>query len=377
MYTKHISFRENQAVSPFIFIVPPSSKATMVFSRSPRAFHYRMSHPDRTLVRVIAVALNPCDWKMPGQFPCKGVVNGTDYAGVIVVIGPKVADLASRPRWKVGDAVFGACHGANSIDPEAGSFAQYIRADPELLFKKPDYMSWETAGAFGASGLAMLGLSLFWEGGMGLSGSPDEPAEEPEQVLVYAGSTSVGTLAIQLLRIYGHIPITTCSPKNFGLVKSYGAEAVYDYHSATCAQEIKEHTGNNLEFVLDPMTEAKTQRLCYQAIGRGGGRYIALEVWQPMNHTRPTIDPTFIMRSSIIGSRIPLDNGYDSEANPEKRRFGIQYYRDVQKLFDARRLRPHPVKVIPGGWQGILDGLQLLKARAVSAQKLVVFIGTL
>ncbi|PWY76061.1 putative zinc-binding dehydrogenase family oxidoreductase [Aspergillus sclerotioniger CBS 115572] len=332
--------------------------------------------PNRMLVRVIAVALNPCDYKMPYQFPCKGVVNGTDYAGILVAIGPDVASLPSKPRWKIGDAVFGACHGANSIDPESGSFAQYVRADPELLFKKPDYMAWENAAAFGASGIATIGLSLFWDGGMGLPGSPESPAEEPEQVLVYAGSTSVGTLAIQLLRIYGHIPITTCSPKNFDLVRSYGAEAVYDYHSATCAQDIRTYTDNNLELVLDPMTEAKTQRLCYQSIGRAGGRYIALEMWQPMNHTRQTVEPTFVMGSAIIGNEIPLGNGYGSEADPEKRRFGIQYYRQIQSLLDSKRLKSHPIRVVEGGWQGILDGLELLKSRTLSAQKLVVFLGS-
>jgi NADPH:quinone reductase-like Zn-dependent oxidoreductase len=156
---------------------------------------------NRMLVKVVAVALNPCDWKMPGQFPVKGVVNGTDYAGIIVDIGPEVAGLNTRQKWKIGDEVFGAAHGANEIDPESGSFAQYIRSDPELLFKKPASMSWEQAAGWGASGLATLGLSLFWEGGLGLAGSADEPAEEAEQVLVYAGSTSIGTLAIQLLRM--------------------------------------------------------------------------------------------------------------------------------------------------------------------------------
>ena len=156
---------------------------------------------DRMLVRVIAVALNHCDWKMPSRFPCKGVVNGTDYAGIIVGIGPEVASLPSKPRWKIGDHVFGACHGANPVDPQSGAFAEYVRSDPELVFRKPESMAWETAAAFGCSGIATLGLSLFWKGGMNLTGSPDEPAKEAEKVLVYAGSTSVGTMAIQLLKM--------------------------------------------------------------------------------------------------------------------------------------------------------------------------------
>lgn len=175
-------------------------------------------------------------------------------------------------------------------------------------------------------------------------------------------------------RSFGHIPLTTCSPNNFDLVKSYGAAKVWDYKSPTCGQEIREYTNDELELVLDPMTEAKTQRLCYQAMGRGGGTYIALEMWQDMNHTRQTIEPTFVMGSCIIGNDIPLGNGYGSIGDPEKRKFGIKYYREIQKLFDQNRLKQHPVRVMPGGWQGVLDGLELLKSRAVSAQKLVVFL---
>lgn len=152
---------------------------------------------------------------------------------------------------------------------------------------------------------------------------------------------------------------------------------VWDYKSLTCAQDIKDFTEDQLELILDPMTEAKSQRLCYKAMGRAGGRYIALEMWQDMNHTRQTIEPSFIMGSSIIGNKITLGNGYGSEASAEKRKFGIAYYRDVQKLFDQGRIKPHPVMVMAGGWQGILDGLELLKSRSISAQKLVVFLGTI
>ncbi|MCJ1261271.1 hypothetical protein MMC22_001135 [Lobaria immixta] len=327
--------------------------------------------PDRMMVRVIAVALNPCDYKMPYRFPSTGVINGTDFAGVVVAIGPNVAEI---PSFKIGDSVFGAVYGANPIDPESGSFAQYIRADPEFTFHKPDYMSWQVAASIGASGIATLGLALFRN--LGLPGTPDEPAEESEQVLVYAGSTSVGTMAIQLLRLCGHTPITTCSPKNFDLVKSYGAEAVFDYRSPTCAQDIKSYTRNTLQHVLDPLTEAKTQKLCYECIGRAGGKYVALEMWQEKNHTRPTVEIEFVMGSAIIGDRIALDQGYGSEADPEKRKFGIKYYRDVQKLIDNGTLIAHPSKIIPGAWQGVLDGIEILKSRTISAQKLVVFLGS-
>jgi hypothetical protein len=80
------------------------------------------------------------------------------------------------------------------------------------------------------------------------------------------------------------------------------------------------------------------------------------------------------MGSSIIGERIPLGNGYGTDASPEKRKFGIEYYQEIQKLFDRGQLKSHPITVLPGRWNGIIQGLELLKARTVSAQKLVVFI---
>ena len=39
---------------------------------------------------------------------------------------------------------------------------------------------------------------------------------------------SVGQYAIQLAKIAGYRVVTTASPRNFELLKSYGADAVFD-----------------------------------------------------------------------------------------------------------------------------------------------------
>ena len=150
--------------------------------------------PDRMMVRVVAVALNPCDFKMPCRFPSPGAMVGCDFAGIVVAVGPNVAK-----QFKIGDRVFGAVYGSNPIDHESGAFAQYLRADPEFTFNMPDSMSFETAASIGASVLATLGLALFRA--LRIPFTPEQPAEKPKQVLVWGGSTSVGTMAIQLLRL--------------------------------------------------------------------------------------------------------------------------------------------------------------------------------
>ncbi|KAI9771197.1 MAG: putative secondary metabolism biosynthetic enzyme [Geoglossum umbratile] len=320
---------------------------------------------DQMLVKVVAVALNPADFKMPHRFPSPRATCGSDFAGLVVAVGPKIAK-----SFKIGDRVFGAVYGANPIDHEAGSFAQYLRADPEFTFNMPESMSYETAASIGASVLATLALALFRA--LRIPFTPEQPTENPKQVLVWGGSTACGTMAIQLLRLCGHIPITTCSPKNFDLVKSYGAEAIFDYNSPTCAADIKAYTKNTLSLVLDPLTEAATMKACYECIGRAGGRYVCLEMYKEHQHTRKAVKIEFIMGSAILGGEVALDQGYGSAADPEKRRFGIEFYRQVQRLFDEGQIKPHPIRIVPGGFQGILDGLEDLKHRRVSAQKLVI-----
>ncbi|XVQ89826.1 hypothetical protein ACQP2K_21145 [Microbispora siamensis] len=50
-----------------------------------------------------------------------------------------------------------------------------------------------------------------------------DPVERSETVLVWGGSTSVGSNAIQLARNAGYRVVATGSPRNFDYVRSLGA----------------------------------------------------------------------------------------------------------------------------------------------------------
>jgi NADPH:quinone reductase-like Zn-dependent oxidoreductase len=114
----------------------------------------------------------------------------------VVAIGPEAARAS---KFRLGKRVFGAVHGSNPMDLQSGSFAEYVAIDIGFLFRVPDYVSFETAAAIGGTGLGTLGLALYRF--LGLTGTPWHPADKEEYVLVYGGSTSVGTLALQLLRL--------------------------------------------------------------------------------------------------------------------------------------------------------------------------------
>jgi NADPH:quinone reductase-like Zn-dependent oxidoreductase len=145
---------------------------------------------DQFLVRTDAIAVNPSDTKMRGNFVTRGGVLGTDYAGTVVARGAEVTEV------EVGDRVCGAQHAMNANTPLRGSFGEYNLSAGKIWLKLPSAVSTEGGATFGA-GISTAGLALKL---LGLP-LPDAPVEKPAYILVYGGSTATATIAIQLLRL--------------------------------------------------------------------------------------------------------------------------------------------------------------------------------
>ncbi|KAI1733398.1 hypothetical protein F4680DRAFT_455005 [Xylaria scruposa] len=144
--------------------------------------------------------------------------------------------------------------------------------------------------------------------------------------------------------------ITTCSPHNFDLVKSYGADDVYNYKDAECAAKIRADTGNTLEYAIDCVAEESSMRFCYAALGRVGGKYVALN---PSTISRPRA-----RSSSPTGSWPPVSTRLILAAS-------------LCQLLNEDKLRSHPVRLEDGGLSGLLNGVEILRKGGVSGQKLV------
>lgn len=111
---------------------------------------------------------------------------------------------------------------------------------------------------------------------------------------------------------------------------------------------------------------------CYKVLGRTGGGYCALEPYPEFLHTKPrTVKPDWVLGPSALGQEIRWAPPFTRDINPELRAWGVDWYITVQKLLDEGRLRPHPVKVIKGGFEGVQEGLDLLRKKQVSGHKLV------
>ncbi|KAK5132881.1 Trans-enoyl reductase fsl5 [Meristemomyces frigidus] len=322
--------------------------------------------PDMVLVKNAAVALNPVDIKMLGKLATKGAVAGHDFAGTVLDIGSSVWTAAPI---KVGDRVCGAVQGMHSLTPTVGAFGQYVGATDVVLVKVPTHMSFEEAASLG-TGIGTMGLALFRS--LQVPGYPTKPASEEKTVLVYGGSTASGTIALQLLRLSGLRAITTCSPANFDLVRSYGAAECFDYRSKDCIKQIKAYTKNSLKYVVDCVSEPETMELCYACIGRSGCRMTTLEPPPSFLHTRAkTVFLDWVLGPALHGKPIDWPEPMKRDAAPELREFANKWFITVQQLLDDGKLRPHPLKQMTGGLPAVFEGTELLRKKAVSGQKLV------
>ena len=326
--------------------------------------------PGTVLIKVSAVTLDPSDYKFGTAFPTPGAVIGCNFAGTVVDVASDIdTDLV------LGSAVAGGTHGSNPGKPEDGAFATYIRAPASLtmLITPQVKLSPEQAATLGTA-LATCTLAFWSDDALALlPATPEQPAEQPLSVLVYGGSTATGSIAIQLLRLSGLDPIATCSPHNFSLVRSRGASAVFDYTDPNMPSTIKKHTGGQLKYVLDCISDEQSVEACFGAMSRVGGRYVNLElVPEESLAQRRAVHTRLVMAFEILGEEVKLPGGYGTPANLEKRKLGVRFFRMFQRLLSENKLVPHPTQRVEGGLEAIGEGLQLLKSGSLSGKKLSV-----
>jgi NADPH:quinone reductase-like Zn-dependent oxidoreductase len=331
---------------------------------------YTPPGPGEVVVRVRAVAVNPID-AMPGlayrlilpwvTFPA---VIGSDVAGDVVETGPDV----TRPR--PGDRVLGHAVGlARSRNRAAeGAFQHYVVLPRHMVAAIPGDLAFEQAAVLPMT-LSTAATGLFQEDHLALALPPAHAAEavdRGETVVVWGGSTSVGSNAIQLARCAGYRVLTTASPRNFGYVRSLGADVAVDYHQATAADELIAAIGDSpLAGVLAIGAGSLRAGIALSA-GTTGSRRVAAA--QPGALTRLQSLVFGARRRGVRVSGIWGDTLKDNEVGPA-------IYNDFlpAALSDGRyQAAPRPL-VAGTGLEAIPDALRRLRA-GVSAQKVVVTI---
>ncbi|OTA57460.1 NAD(P)-binding protein [Hypoxylon sp. EC38] len=328
---------------------------------------------DRVAVEIKAVSLNPVDTKMVGDYHTPGAISGCDFAGIVTAVGPGAAD----GNIKVGDRICAAISGLNPLRPDIGAFATQTTTPYWSSLKLPDNWSYAEGASLGTPWMT-VGAALFKS--LGLLGGPLEPVSHPNgkvtTILVNGGSSATGTAALQLLKLAGYQTIATCSPRNFELTRSFGADHVFDYNSPTCAEDIKALTRNSLRYALDCITTTDSMRLCYAALGRAGGRYTALDAFsEAVAGTRKVVRSNWVLGPEMLGEDIGWPEPHGRPANPDLKAFCVEWTRMLQTLLDRNIIRPHPLLVRDTGLEGVLGGFAEIRAKKVSGQKLIYTLG--
>jgi len=318
---------------------------------------------DYLLVKTMAVAVNPTDWKHIDKLATPGALVGCDYAGVVEEIGKSV----NKP-FKKGDRVCGFTHGGNKVQPEDGSFAEYIAVKGDIAMRIPDSLSFEKAATCGVSSVT-IGQGLYQQ--MKLE-RPSNPSEEKKPILIYGGSGGMGTFGIQFAKLSGYIPITTCSPRNFDMVKSLGAAEAFDYNDPDCAKKIRDYTNNELKLCWDTISLPATAKICADALSSNGeGCIYGAILYTPS--PREDVKSTYSLGYTAVGEYFEFGNGPSMkvfQASTEDYDFAKSWTAEWEQLLAEGKLKVSEPKV-GKGLNEVLNGIDDLRHERVSGTRLV------
>jgi NADPH:quinone reductase-like Zn-dependent oxidoreductase len=134
-----------------------------------------------------------------------------DFCGEIAAAGPRVPADISTP----GTRVFGNVT-VNQMISGGGAMAEYILVDAVAACVRPPPPSLSLAEAAGLSSNGQTALQMLQTAGV----------KTGHRVFVNGGSTGVGIVLIQALKLAGAYVVATGSGEKANLVKSLGADEV-------------------------------------------------------------------------------------------------------------------------------------------------------
>lgn len=197
--------------------------------------------PTQILLKAHAWAINPCDIMIQDSdslpFISYPLILGEDAAGTVFSAG-----TTASARFKPNDRILAMTLGSGVKKPEMGGFQEYVIVESQLACHIPDSMSFAEASVFPLC-ITTPSHGLFSKDFLALDMPPLPLSNEPIQrtgksVLIWGGSSAVGSNAIQLAKAAGLEVFATSSPRNFSYLRSLGASQVFGYSSPSIIPDL-------------------------------------------------------------------------------------------------------------------------------------------
>ena len=176
------------------------------------------------LIEIKAIGVNYADTaRREGQYVVKTplpFIPGAEIAGVVTAIGEKVTGV--KPGMRVVTLI------------ESGGYSEFALADETSLIPIPEQLDFQNAAALPLQGLSAYHV-LKTMGRL----------EKGETVLVHAAAGGVGTLSVQLAKLFGagKIIATASSPEKLVLARKMGADVLINYSESNWVEQVLEATG--------------------------------------------------------------------------------------------------------------------------------------
>jgi len=157
-----------------------------------------------------------------GLFKPRKTILGTDFAGKVESTGENVKSFST------GDKVFGF------IDTGAQSQATYIITKVENLFLIPEKIDYKQAAA------SLEGASYAY------TFIQKTNIKSGQDILINGATGGIGSALLQFVRQYDVNITATCNTNNIQLIKSLGADNIYDYTKKDFTKE-----NDKYDFIFD------------------------------------------------------------------------------------------------------------------------------
>ncbi|KAF6751370.1 chaperonin 10-like protein [Ephemerocybe angulata] len=316
---------------------------------------------DEVLVKIHAAALNPIDWKVQKTETYSSLLDiypsvlGENVAGEVVELGEGVSELV------IGDRVF--FEGVLN-QSEHNGYQEYTTADVLTLAKIPSKISYEEAASFPTVlTTAYVGLYNARPHGLGFEPPVTEAGKGKYAgvpLVIIGGSSSVGQFVIQLAKLSGFSPIiTTSSLKHEEYLKSLGATHVLDRHEPLTTERIQSITDLPIKAIYDAISDSESQDRNLDLLAPGGDFAIVLFP-----------EPKLVERASKENKRLSVVIAV--KVLPENVQVVRQAWPHFEPWLENGDIKPLRVDILPGGLNGVVDGLKRMEDGKVSRVRLVV-----